>query len=99
MSSDSLKDNRSLEDQTFFDTKIIMEIAGIIESNWNEPLVGSFGAMNLDDKLLRGIFGHFEKPSAIQQKSIVPIINGRDVLIQAQKCEKIKIPEIKILHP
>lgn len=41
--------------------------------------------MNLPDPLLRGIFAHgFEKPSAIQQRAIVPISTGRDVLAQAQ---------------
>lgn len=87
MSTASSKDTRSLEDQEFFDKKIIMEIAGIIESNWEEPIVDSFGAMNLKDKLLRGIFTEFEKPSAIQQKGIVPIIKGRDVMIVAQNCK------------
>jgi superfamily II DNA/RNA helicase len=69
------------------DRRIIMEIAGIIESNWDELPIEHFGAMNLKDKLLRGIFSVYEKPSAIQQRSIVPIIKRRDVIIQAQSCE------------
>ena len=45
----------------------------------------SFDSMNLPEQLLRGIYGHgFEKPSAIQQKGIVPIKEGRDILAQAQ---------------
>lgn len=41
--------------------------------------------MGLPETLLRGIYGHgFEKPSPIQQKAIVPIKNGNDVLAQAQ---------------
>ena len=45
----------------------------------------AFDTMNLPDNLLRGIYGHgFEKPSQIQQKAIVPISQGRDLLAQAQ---------------
>lgn len=41
--------------------------------------------MNLNEKLLRGIYGYgFERPSAIQQRAIVPIISDRDVIAQAQ---------------
>ncbi|CAN0023040.1 unnamed protein product, partial [Heterosigma akashiwo] len=41
--------------------------------------------MNLCDSLLRGIYAFgFEKPSAIQQKAIMPVISGRDVIAQAQ---------------
>ena len=45
----------------------------------------SFDEMALPEPLLRGIYAHgFEKPSPIQQKAIVPIKNGNDVLAQAQ---------------
>jgi len=45
----------------------------------------SFDDMGLPDTLLRGIFAHgFEKPSKIQQKGIVPIAQGFDLLAQAQ---------------
>jgi len=41
--------------------------------------------MNLKEDLLRGIFAYdFKRPSAIQQRAIIPIINGRDVIAQAQ---------------
>ena len=44
-----------------------------------------FEAMGLKPNLLRGIFGYgLEKPSAIQQKGIVPTAAGRDMLMQAQ---------------
>merc|ERR1739847_27362 len=37
------------------------------------------------EDLLRGIYAYgFEKPSAIQQRAIVPCIEGRDVIAQAQ---------------
>jgi ATP-dependent RNA helicase len=45
----------------------------------------TFDKMGLKEELLRGIYAYgFEKPSAIQQRAIVPIITGRDVIAQAQ---------------
>lgn len=39
----------------------------------------------LNTQLMRGIYGYgFEKPSPIQQKSVLSIIDGRDVIAQAQ---------------
>ena len=53
-------------------------------SNWDET-VETFDELNLKSELLRGIYGYgFEKPSAIQQKAILPIIKQRDVIAQAQ---------------
>ncbi|ELK31803.1 Eukaryotic initiation factor 4A-I [Myotis davidii] len=61
-----------------------MEPEGVIESNWNE-IVDSFDDMNLSESLLRGIYAYgFEKPSAIQQRAILPCIKGYDVIAQAQ---------------
>ncbi|KAK5818950.1 hypothetical protein PVK06_023902 [Gossypium arboreum] len=45
----------------------------------------SFDQMGLKDDLLCGIYNYgFEKPSTIQQRAVMPIINGRDVIAQAQ---------------
>jgi translation initiation factor 4A len=45
----------------------------------------SFDDMGLDENLLRGIYAYgYEKPSAIQQKGIVPFVRGLDVIQQAQ---------------
>ena len=56
----------------------------IIESNWDEA-VATFDDMELDEKLLRGIYAYgFEKPSAIQQRGIIPILKGYDSIAQAQ---------------
>ena len=45
----------------------------------------SFDAMGLKDLLLRGIYAYgFERPSAIQQRAIMPILKGRDTIAQAQ---------------
>ncbi|KAG8200325.1 hypothetical protein JTE90_028508 [Oedothorax gibbosus] len=61
-----------------------MEPDGIIESNW-EYVVDNFDDMNLREELLRGIYAYgFEKPSAIQQRAIIPCIKGLDVIAQAQ---------------
>jgi len=44
-----------------------------------------FDQMELKDTLLRGIFGYgFERPSAIQQRAIVPMVHGKDMIAQAQ---------------
>ncbi|XP_069474732.1 eukaryotic initiation factor 4A-II isoform X1 [Ambystoma mexicanum] len=61
-----------------------MDPDGVIESNWNE-IVDNFDDMNLKESLLRGIYAYgFEKPSAIQQRAIIPCIKGYDVIAQAQ---------------
>jgi ATP-dependent RNA helicase len=45
----------------------------------------TFDSMNLKADLLRGIYAYgFEKPSAIQQRAIRPILRGRDVIAQSQ---------------
>ncbi|GFZ16254.1 eukaryotic translation initiation factor 4A1 [Actinidia rufa] len=45
----------------------------------------SFDSMGLQENLLRGIYAYgFEKPSAIQQRGIVPFCKGLDVIQQAQ---------------
>jgi len=56
---------------------------GDIESNCSE-VYHTFDDMNLKESLLRGIFAYgFEKPSAIQQRAIMPCISGTDVIAQA----------------
>jgi translation initiation factor 4A len=57
----------------------------IAEDLQNFEKVDSFDNMGLRDQLLRGIYSYgFERPSAIQQKAIVPTIKGKDVIAQAQ---------------
>jgi len=56
----------------------------IIESNVDE-IVESFDDLKLTENLLRGIYSYgFEKPSAIQQRAIKPLLDGRDTIGQAQ---------------
>ena len=46
-------------------------------NNWDE--------LNLKENLLRGIYAYgFEDPSPIQKKAIRPILDGKDVIAQAQ---------------
>jgi len=49
------------------------------------PAYESFDDMDLPEDLLRGIYSFgFERPSAIQQRAIRPIVDGRDTIGQAQ---------------
>lgn len=49
------------------------------------PIFESFDDYDLEENLLRGIYSYgFEKPSAIQQRGIKPILDGRDTIGQAQ---------------
>uniref|UniRef100_A0A7S2ZS82 RNA helicase n=5 Tax=Rhodosorus marinus TaxID=101924 RepID=A0A7S2ZS82_9RHOD len=67
------RSGRGFEDRTNFET-----------SSQVRPVV-SFDKMNLKDELLRGLYAYgFEKPSAIQQRAVAPIVKGRDVIAQAQ---------------
>jgi len=55
-----------------------------IDTNWDEA-IETFDNMELREELLRGIYAYgFEKPSAIQQRAIKPMLMGRDVIAQAQ---------------
>ncbi|QRV90135.1 DEAD/DEAH box helicase [Ceratobasidium sp. AG-Ba] len=55
-----------------------------IESNWDQ-VVDNFDNMELRAELLRGVYAYgFERPSAIQQRAIVPVVKGHDVIAQAQ---------------
>eukprot|EP01128_Nolandella_sp_AFSM9_P001804 TRINITY_DN12212_c0_g1_i1.p1 TRINITY_DN12212_c0_g1~~TRINITY_DN12212_c0_g1_i1.p1 ORF type:complete len:420 (-),score=122.66 TRINITY_DN12212_c0_g1_i1:323-1537(-) len=55
------------------------------ETSATVKVTDTFDKMNLKEDLLRGIYHFgFEKPSAIQQRAILPIASGRDVIAQAQ---------------
>jgi len=54
-----------------------------LESSVNE--IQSWDQLDLNPDILRGIYSYgFEKMSPIQQKAIKPVMNGRDVIAQAQ---------------
>lgn len=51
-------------------------------TNWEE-IVESFDDMGLKEGVLRGIYGYgFVRPSPIQQKGIMPVIQGKDTIAQ-----------------
>ena len=55
------------------------------ESSKGVSVTSTFDAMGIREDLLRGLYSYgFEKPSAIQQRAIMPICAGRDVIAQAQ---------------
>mmetsp|Transcript_6514 Transcript_6514/g.19769 ORF Transcript_6514/g.19769 Transcript_6514/m.19769 type:complete len:420 (+) Transcript_6514:86-1345(+) len=58
--------------------------ASEISTNYDE-VYEKFDDMNLREELLRGIYAYgFEKPSAIQQRAIVPLMMQKDSIAQAQ---------------
>lgn len=57
----------------------------VYETSADVEITGSFEAMGLKEDLLRGIYAYgFQNPSAIQQRAIIPMIAGRDVIAQSQ---------------
>ena len=63
--------NEALSEEIVFDSSDI-EI-----HSWDE--------LEINANILRGIFAYgFEKPSPIQQRAIKPVMQGRDVIAQAQ---------------
>ena len=63
----------------------IAKDAATTQTTWEDVAIESFDRMGLRDELLRGIYAYgFEKPSAIQQRAITPMLSGRDVIAQAQ---------------
>jgi translation initiation factor 4A len=57
--------------------ELVFDSVSEVVQNWDE--------LQLEPNILRGIFAYgFEKPSPIQQRAIKPIIEGRDLIAQAQ---------------
>ena len=57
-------------------------IEEVFETNW-ELEVNKFDDMGLKESVLRGIYGYgFKDPSPIQQKGILPLIQGKDTIAQ-----------------
>jgi translation initiation factor 4A len=51
----------------------------------NSTEITSWNDINMKEDLLRGIYSYgFESPSPIQKRAILPIVQGRDVIAQAQ---------------
>lgn len=57
----------------------------VFETSPGVEAITTFNQMGIKNDLLRGLYAYgFEKPSAIQQRAVLPIIKGRDVIAQAQ---------------
>ncbi|RZC90983.1 hypothetical protein C5167_028811 [Papaver somniferum] len=72
-------------DTKSFDTKLNAFADGQEFFTSYDEVHETFDDMGLKEDLLRGIYAYgFEKPSAIQQRGIVPFCKGHDVIEQAQ---------------
>eukprot|EP00823_Brevimastigomonas_motovehiculus_P008663 TRINITY_DN7_c0_g2_i1.p1 TRINITY_DN7_c0_g2~~TRINITY_DN7_c0_g2_i1.p1 ORF type:complete len:455 (+),score=153.79 TRINITY_DN7_c0_g2_i1:111-1475(+) len=79
------KDKEKLKDSKVSTSSKVFETEEKFDGDDSVAVVPSFDKMGLKDELLRGIYQYgFEKPSAIQQRAIKPIIEGRDVIAQSQ---------------
>jgi len=57
----------------------------IFETSEEVEVAQSFEDLGLKEELLRGVYAYgFDKPSAVQQRAILPILKGRDVIVQSQ---------------
>lgn len=71
-----------------------------LDENIETKTINTWDDFDLKTDLLRGIYTYgFENPSEIQKKAILPIINGRDTIAQAQSgTGKTGAFSISILH-
>lgn len=57
---------------------LVIVCVSLFQTNW-DTVVENFDDMNLKESLLRGVYAYgFEKPSAIQQRAILPCIKGKE---------------------
>jgi len=57
----------------------------VFETSEDVEVLPTFDALGLKEELLRGVYSYgFERPSAVQQRAILPILKGRDVIVQSQ---------------
>jgi len=81
LSQPKKKVSRSLFEFIFF--FFIAANQEMLKPNWDES-VEKFDDLSLKEEVLRGIYGYgFVKPSPIQQKGILPVIQGKDTIAQA----------------
>jgi len=75
------RDNNNKNDNKIFaDDKDLK-----FETSREVLITQTFDGMGIKEDLLRGLYAYgFEKPSAIQQRAVLPITSGRDVIAQAQ---------------
>lgn len=73
------KDEKNVKSKKTVDGEFVFETSEDIE------VYKTFDEMGLREDLIKGIYAYgFDKPSAVQMRAIVPIIKGRDVIVQSQ---------------
>lgn len=66
------------------DNKKVADDKLVFETSEEVQVFPTFDTMNLKEELLRGIYAYgFDRPSAVQQRAIIPITKGRDVIVQS----------------
>jgi ATP-dependent RNA helicase len=77
------KSSKTTKQAPVEETKTLKEDADmVIESSEDLEVVKSFDDIGLREELLRGIYAYgFNKPSAVQQRAILPITKKRDVIV------------------
>ena len=56
-----------------------------VETSEDVEVLPTFDARGLKDDMNRGVYAYgFERPSAVQQRAVLPILKGRNVIVQAQ---------------
>ena len=79
MDTNKPQDSKTIQQQKLFDDQYLFE------TTENIDIYPTFDSIGLREDLLKGIYAYgFDKPSAVQQRAIVPIIKGRDVIVQSQ---------------
>lgn len=64
---------------------LLLEMSESITESDNIQEVKKFEQLNLSDNVLTGIYAYgWERPSTIQSKAILPILQGSDIIAQAQ---------------
>jgi len=67
------------------DEKEDEEYGFIFKSNRPLKVYKTFDDMKLREELMKGIYAYgFDKPSSVQQRAIMPIIEGKDIIVQSQ---------------
>lgn len=55
------------------------------ETSEDVDVLPTLEALGMKEDLPRGFFAYgFERPSAAQQRAILPVLKGRDVIVQSQ---------------
>ena len=80
-----MEDNIQNNDLGEVDKPLNIQNGLILNENESDTTITTWEELNIDEKILRGIYASgYERPSPIQQRAIVPILNKRDVIAQAQ---------------